>query len=255
MSVPRGWLSMGLLLVVGMACGKAPGEDGAASLPPRPVTIPLPPTNLPTIAEDGDELLLRQLDHLIDERDRRIAVLPNVVDGRFGRTPRIELRDPAAQEVLSQHAAARTALRLALEEAASRAGQGSADVLDRGRQRGQAAQLGPLSSANQLAVAECYKDLASASDGTASDVDAGLKALTKIDAGQLNETERPRQLYLTLWFQIEGLRKMGKDAPATERVTRLKAAQDTRTELINQYPSSALAQTSEALFAGIEVHP
>ena len=227
-------------------------EDGAPALPPRPVTVPLPPTNLPHVVDDPDELLLHQLDRLIEERDQSIAALPTAGDDRLGRTPRIELRDPAAQEVLSQHAAARAALRLALETAASRAGQGSSDVLDRGRPRGQAAQLGPLSSANQLAVAECYKDLASTSDGTPGDIEAGLKALASIDAGQLSDNERPRQLYLMLWFQLEGIRKLGKEALATERANRLKTARDTRTELANQYPTSALAQTSEALFAGLE---
>lgn len=233
-------------------------EDGAAALPPKPVTIPLPPIHAPSAVDDGDELLLRHLDNLIEERDRRIAALPSATlpaaDRQAGRTPHLDPRDPAAQEVLSQHAAARVELRRALEEAASRAGQGSADVLDRGRLRGQAAQLGPLSSANELAVAECYKDLAGSPAGTAAEVDAGLKALQRIDPTQLGDAERPRHLYLTLWFQLDGIRKLPKDAPATDRATRLKAAHDTRTELANQYPTSALSQTAEALFSGLDSH-
>jgi len=243
------------LLLALMLAGFANAEDGAAALPPKPATIPLPPTHAPVTMDDDDELLLRHLDQLIDERDRRIATLPSAVDHEAGRTPHLDLRDPAAQEALTQHAAARAELRKALEEAASRAGQGSADVLDRGRLRGQAAQLGPLSSANELAVAECYKDLAGSPDGTPADVDAGLKALHRIDPGQLNEAERPRHLYLTLWFQLDGIRKLSKDAPATDRANRLKAAHDTRSELANQYPTSALSQTAEALFSGLDAHP
>jgi hypothetical protein len=250
MSPPRAWLAVSLLALLGAL--NAYGEDGAPALPPRPVTIPLPPTHLPQVVEDPDELLLHQLARLIEERDRSIAVLPTANDGRLGRTPRIELRDLAAQEVLSQHAAARVALRLALDAAAARAGQGSGDILDRGRPRGQAAQLGPLSSANQLAIAECYKDLASTAEGTTGDIEAGLKALMSIDAGQLGDNERPRRLYLMLWFQLEGIRKLAKDAPAGDRANRLKVARDTSTELANQYPASALAQTSQALFAGLE---
>lgn len=243
------------LLLMALALGVAPAEDGAATLPPKASTVPLPPTQTQAVVDDGDELLLRHLDQLIEDRDRRIATLPSAIDRRTGRTPHLDPRDPTAQEVLTQHAAARAELRKALEEAASRAGQGSEDVLDRGRLRGQAAQLGPLSSANQLAVAECYKDLAGSPDGTPADVEAGLKALRSIDAGQLNDAERPRHLYLTLWFQLDGIRKLAKDAPATERVTRLKAAHDTRSELANQYPTSALSQTAEALFSGLDVHP
>lgn len=240
--------------------GVARAEDGAAALPPKPATIPLPPTHAPSTVDDGDELLLRHLDNLIEERDRRIATLPSTTlpttaDRQAGRTPQLDPRNPAAQEVLSQHAAARIELRKALEEAASRVGQGSADVLDRGRLRGQAAQLGPLSSANELAVAECYKDLAGSPEGTAAEVDAGLQALQRIDPTQLGDAERPRHLYLTLWFQLDGLRKLPKDAPATDRATRLKAARDTRTELANQFPTSALSQTAEALFAGLDAKP
>lgn len=248
---PRIWPILLIVLVVGFAYA----EDGAATLPPTPAMIPLPPSHVTSPEDDGDELLLRRLDQLIDQRDRRIATLPTTIDRQAGRTPHLDARDLAAQEALTQHAAARAELRKALEEAASRAGQGSEDVLDRGRLRGQAAQLGPLSSANELAVAECYKDLAGSPDGTATDNDAGLKALQRIDPTQLSDAERPRHLYLTLWFILDGIRKLPKDAPATDRANRLKAARDTRTELANQFPTSALSQTAEALFAGLDANP
>lgn len=246
----------GLMLLIGLP-GWATAEDGAKSLPPIPVTTPLPPTTQPSAAEEDDELLLKHLDRLIADRDQRISQLPSTgpAGAAVHRTPRIDTHDPAAQEALTQHAAARAELRKALEDAAAQAGQGQADVLDRGRPRGQAAQLGPLSAANQLAVAECYKDLAGGSGGTAADTDSGLKALMAIDASRLNDAERPRHLYLTLWFQLDGVRKLAKDAPAAERAKRLQAARDTRTDLANQYPASALSQTADALFAGLDDHP
>ena len=41
--------------------GVARAEDGAAALPPKPATIPLPPTHAPSTVDDGDDLLLLRL--------------------------------------------------------------------------------------------------------------------------------------------------------------------------------------------------
>ncbi len=263
----RRWLIfvLGLtVLLAGTAAQAAEGsgppaaeknQDGAATLPPQAATTPLPPGQLPSFYDDSDELLLKHLDELIAERDRKIAGLPLGAEPSLAtshRTPRIDPRDPQAQEALTQHAAARVILRQALEDAAARSGQGETDVLDRGRPRSQAAQLGPLAAVNQLAIAECYKDLAATVDGSALDVTAGLAALAAIDATHLTDSERPRHLYLTLWFQLDQVRKMPPDAPANERARLVKIAYETRSDLANQFPTSALSQTAEALFSGID---
>lgn len=243
-----------LLALCGLLAAAHAAEDIAPQLPPVPVSTPLPPSARP-VQHDDDDALLGRIDHLIQERDKRISELLKdgaVPNPTAGRTPRIENPDPATLEVLKAHAAARDELRKALESAAGRATRTGQDVLDRGRPRAQAVQTGPLEALNQLAIAECYKDLAGAPDGLMADVTKGQEALTAIDLSMLTETERPRMLYLTLWFQLDALRKLPKDTPAEERRKRLLAAHEAQGELNNQFPGSALAQTAEALFSGLE---
>ena len=229
-------------------------EDVAPALPPEPMTVPLPPTAQAAVRDD-DDALLQRIDAQVQTRDQRISemlkdgVTPNPT---AGRTPRLSTEDANTLDVLKAHAEARTALRKALEEAAKRGGRATEDVLDRGRPRVQAAQTGPLSAQNQIAIAECFKDLAGGPDGTAEDLAGGLAALNLIDAGRLPETERPRLLYLALWFELEHVRRLKPGASEPERLKHLTSARERQAELLNQFPTSPLAQTAEALFAGLE---
>jgi hypothetical protein len=232
----------------------ATADDVAPPIAPQPATTPLPPTLAPGEHANPDEALLQRLDRLIQSRDQAMAemlkdgVSPNPV---AGRTPHADRPDAPTLEALKAHAEARRDLRAALDQAAKR-GQGtSKDILDRGSPRAQAGQTGPLVALNQLAIAECWKDLASAPDGTAADVDSGIAALAATDASCLADSDRPRLLYLELWFQLEGVRKLAKDAPAAERSKRLAAARERQADLVNQFPASPLAQTADALFAGL----
>ena len=245
------------ILLAGLALGTTAlwsAEDVVPGLPPEPMTNPLPPT-AQAVARDDDDALLQRIETLVQTRDERISellkdgVTPNPT---AGRTPRLSTEDARILEMLKAHAEARTALRKALEEAASRSGRATEDVLDRGRPRVQAAQTGPLSAQNQIAIAECFKDLAGGPDGSAADLAGGLAALKLVDAGRLPETERPRLLYLALWFELEHVRRLKPGASEPERLKHLAAARERQAELLNQFPASPLAQTAEALFAGLE---
>jgi hypothetical protein len=234
--------------------GAATVDEVAPPIAPQPVTTPLPPTLAPGEHANPDDALLQRLDRQIQSRDRTMAemmkggISPNPV---AGRTPHADRPDAPTMEALKAHAEARRDLRAALDQAAKRGQGASKDILDRGTPRAQAGQTGPLTALNQLAIAECWKDLAGAPDGTAADVESGLAALAATDASRLSDGDRPRLLYLGLWFQLEGVRKLPKDAPATERSKRLAAARDRQSDLVNQFPASPLAQTAEALFAGL----
>lgn len=236
------------------AAALAAAEDIAPPLPPLPATAPLPPS-AQAVPRDDDDALLQRIDQLISSRDQRISEL--LKEGvapvqAAGRTPRLDTEDAAVLDVLRAHAQARTDLRKALEEAAKRGGRPTEDLLDRGRPRVQAAQTGPLEALNQLAIAECYKDLAGSPEGTAGDLAAGLAALQATDAAKLAESERPRLLYLSLWFELETVRRLPRDAPDAERAKLLAEAREKQAELVNQFPASPLAQTAEALFAGLD---
>lgn len=229
-------------------------EDAAPPLPPMPSTTPLPPS-AQAVPRDDDDALLQRIDQLISTRDQRISEMIKegvAPDRTAGRTPRLDTDDATVLDVLRAHAQARTDLRKALEEAAARGGRPAEDPLDRGRPRVQAAQTGPLEALNQLAIAECYKDLAGSPDGSPADLAAGLAALQATDAAKLAESERPRLLYLSLWFVLESVRRLPRDAPDAERAKLLAEAREKQTELVNQFPASPLAQTAEALFAGLD---
>lgn len=244
---------------IAVACGLAASllgaaEDIAPPLPPLPSTAPLPPS-AQAVPRDDDDALVQTIDRLIATRDQRISELLKegvAPDRTAGRTPRLDTADTAVLDLLRAHAQARTDLRKALEEAAARGGRPAEDPLDRGRPRVQAAQTGPLEALNQLAIAECYKDLAGSPEGTAADLAAGLAALQTTDAAKLAESERPRLLYLSLWFGLESVRRLPRDAPDAERAKLLAAAREKQAELVNQFPASPLAQTAEALFAGLD---
>ncbi len=247
-----------VLLALGLGLRAAAGaEDLAPTLPPLPATTPLPPS-VEAVHRDDDSELLQRIDRLIQDREGRIAALVKEGAGPdpvAGKTPRIETEDPATIATLKAHAEARSELRKALDAAARRNAQGNRDVLDRGRPRAQAAQAGPLTAQNQLAIAECWKDLAGSPDGGLADLESGIAAIAATDTAKLPDAERPRMLYLALWFQLETARRLPADAPAAERAKRVATARERQAELASQFPDSALTRTAEALFAGVETTP
>ena len=168
-----------------------------------------------------------------------------------GVAPAPDTANPAIAQPLKEHTAARRELRQALVDYIERTPHDRMDVLDRGARRAQLALSGPLVAANQLAVAECWKDLASAPAGSRKEVAEGLASLDLVDATKLPEDDRPRALYLRLWFLCEDIRKAAH--PAEARAQALAKARAIQTELTTTFPASELALTSEALFAALDL--
>ncbi len=236
------------LLTLVAACSLL-AEDGLATLPPAPRTVPVPPIPDAEVTLPEDERLQRRLDRLVRERDlvigqrqqRGAAAVPPLPDGT----------DPAFVRPVKEHASARRELRQALIDYIERTPHDRIDVLDRGARRAQLALAGPLVAANHLAVAECWKDLASAQGGTRAEVAEGLASLDALDGTKLPEDDRPRALYLRLWFLCEDIRKAAH--PPEARAQALAKARNIQAELAAAFPASELSLTSEALFAALDL--
>jgi hypothetical protein len=237
----------------------APGADTAPALDPQPRTVPAPPGVVSaSAARSTTDALLERIERAVIERDRGIstAVQQGIVAPASGATPdEIPGAPPAESEtLLKEHADARRVLRSALEQAVSRGIRPASDVLDRGSPRAKAAQVGPLQAANRLAIAECWKDLATAPDGSSTgmgDLDQGLAALGSIDPIALDAAQQIRRSYLTLWFRTEYLRRLPGDAPAADKTRLLAEARTAQQELAASAPGSPLAAAGEALFIGL----
>lgn len=240
-------LPLVLLACVPLALTAA--EDGVPTLPPAPRTAPVPPNPDGEVGLSEDERLQRRLDRLVRDRDQVIGDKHQA--GAPAALPSLDPADPAWTKPIQEHGAARRDLRQALIDYIERTPHDRMDVLDRGARRAQLALAGPLVAANQLSIAECWKDLAAAPTGTRQEVAEGLAALDQIDATKLSDDDRPRALYLRLWFLCEDIRKASH--PADARAAALAKARTVQAELTSSFPASELALTSESLFAALDL--
>jgi hypothetical protein len=224
-------------------------DDGLPTLPPTPRTVPVPPIPDAEVGLPEDERLQRRLDRLVRDRDQVIGVLHQA--GEAVPVPTPDPADPAVAKPLKEHAAARRELRQALVDYIERTPKEKIDPLDRGARRAQLALAGPLVAANYLAVAECWKDLASAPSGTRQQIAEGLASLDSVDPTKLPDGDRPRALYLRLWFLCEDIRKAALAGEA--RTQAIAKARTVQAELTGTFPVSELALTSESLFAALDL--
>ena len=227
-------------------------EDGSPPLPPQPRTTPGTPA-LEKADANAEDQLQRRIDREVHNRDQAISVLMQA--GTAANVPEPDAKDPQFAEPMKAAKAARRDLKIALEDYVSRTPRVQKDVLDRGERRTQAGLAAPLEAQNLLAIAECYKDLASGPQGTAQDVTDGQESLAKLDLARLPDGDRPRAVYLRLWFQLEKLRKAPADLPVTDRRKWMTEARAIQNELTSQFPASELSLTADALFRGLEDAP
>ena len=97
----RPWQRSVRILLAGVALGASAlwsAEDVAPTLPPEPMTIPLPLTAQAAVRDD-DDALLQRIDAQVQTRDQRISdllkegVTPNPT---AGRTPKLSARPQEA---------------------------------------------------------------------------------------------------------------------------------------------------------------
>jgi hypothetical protein len=240
-----------IVVVTSLLCcaALASGEEDPAlpGLAPVPRLVPLTPVvGLPE-RDDADEKLLRRIAEQAREREQRIAEL---LDAHGGARP--PLADTSAPELVrprKDRDQAWAALQAALQKAPERA-RAQGDPLDAGTAVNQARQEPLISAANQLRIAECYRDLAAAPMPDGKELDTGLDVLAKLDPGLLAESERPRYHYLRTWFLAE----QARHASGPERARLLLEAQAAAREL-QARPDSELAAAAQALFIGLSPPP
>ena len=223
--------------------GAAPSPPtlGAAPVDAAPHARPLLPQDVDDPRAGEDERLQRRLTERVRALDGRIATM---VDERGGERPPPASDDAAAlAEPRRRRDDAYSAFRRALQDRVARGSGPSRDTLDAATPQAKERVRVPLAAVNQLAIAECYKDLASAPEGDDDDLGRGQRALDAVDAAGLAESELPRLYYMRAWFLAEVARR----APPEERSAKADAARAAAKDLARAYPLSELARAAQAL--------
>ena len=226
------------------------GEDiGLPPLDPQPKTAPLAPLALDLAKLSDSERLRRRLEELVRERDSRARELQD----RYGdlRLPRPSVAGTPLEEPAKERDRAWDDLQRELNTYAETHAHSEQDVLNAAKPGRQAAQHSTLAASNQLRIAECYHDLAADGKPTTADLAAGMAALTRLDANELPESERPRLHYLRVWFLAEQARQATGD-------THDKLVGEARTaagRLRQEFPTSDLSPAAERLVASFALAP
>jgi hypothetical protein len=221
-------------------------ESGLPPLDPLPKVVPLAPLAGDPAKLSDSERLRRRLEELVRDRDGRAHELLS----RYGdlRPPHRSLAGTPLEEPAKERDRAWDDLQRELSAYAENHAHTEQDVLNAAKPGRQAAQHGTLAASNQLRIAECYHDLAADGKPTAGDLAAGMDALVHLDAGELPESERPRLLYLRVWFLVEQARQ-------TDGEPRAKLVGDARasaSRLRQEFATSDLAPAAERLVAALE---
>ncbi|HYE08070.1 MAG TPA: hypothetical protein VEL07_21325 [Planctomycetota bacterium] len=241
-----------LLLVVAGATfaaeddGALPPLVGAAPIAPAPYLRPLLPADVDDPRADEDERLQRRLAERVRELDSRAMAL--IADNGGERPRAVAARGPALEEPRRRRDTAWADFRRALQDRAAHGVRAAPDALDAADPQGQERARTPVASVNQLAIAECYKDLTASAEGTRDDLVQGVRALDAVDVPGLPESELPRLYYLRLWFLAEDARR----TPADERAAKTAAARAAAKDLAARFPSSELARTAPTLIIDLD---
>lgn len=207
--------------------------------PPMPALFPDPAQAKDQSALSAEDAFNKKFRELQIGHELRIAELLTIIDGR--NTP-IASNSPAVE-----------AARMARNEALQRASAQAQDYIARRRTTtnganpvdapAQASSMDSLGAHNHLAVADCYRRLLLEKSST-DDLQAGVAALSTVDAAQLGEADLPTLFYLRTWFLAERARISTNAAEATSF---REQASDSARLLLRDYPHSALARTAQDL--------
>lgn len=212
----------------------------AGPLGPAPSTAPLLPSTAPT---GGDDLLTR-LAERIRQADERIAALGGATRPQ---AQAMTTTSPEALRAQRDRDEALESFQRALQDYLARGGGASRDRLAVADARGEAEQRRTFDAGNELAVAECYRELLAAGKGQDGDVEGGWQALGHIQPDRLPEPDLPRFLYLRVWFTAERARRAAPDA----RPALIADAQQQARDLAARFPASELARTAPTLTADL----
>jgi hypothetical protein len=235
------------LVVMLVACTLARAEDGVPSQLPLPRSAPLAPVQMDDTPADQGDRILRDLDRATRDRDERIQAILRMSEGirpgavadlgRGFERPRAE-RDKALVD-----------LRAALDDWLGRTHRSDKDVLDPATATRQAAQVTPLSAENQIAIAECLRDLAleEIPELRENRLAEGLKEISALPP-EIPEYLRPRAAWLNVFFLAELARLPGDTAQRADLAARARAAAEV---FPAAYPSSELTPAVTALVADL----
>jgi hypothetical protein len=249
-------LARSFLLMSAIACAfgadeplkTPPKTTNSTGLGPQPVAQPMMPDADDDATLSPEARLDRRLNELVRACDHKINA---IIKDRGGERPTGE---PIA---LASHEQQRKERDQAWQDfhktmqaylAKSRSHRlDTATITD---PKAKAEQNAALNASNQLAIAECYKELIASSKAKPEDFAAGMKALD-IDPKQLPPIEQPRHGYLRVWYVAEQARR----STGEDRAKFVKAAQQAQLDLNNQFPHNSLAQTAQALLLDLDLAP
>jgi hypothetical protein len=228
-------------------------EPGLPALGPVPHSTPLAPPSENETTLSPDQRLQRQLHEEMRERDRMIEALKLQTDSLS--QPGASAANPVISAKLEQPRKDRDQawdeLQRSLHAFDDSSVHAKHDVLDAVRPAGQLAQIGPLSSVNQLRVATCYQELASSPNAAPADVSAGFAVLDQLNPSDLPESERTRYQYLRVWFLAE----QARTSSGAPRAKLVKAARAALQVLQQMGSASELATTASSLLIDLNDPP
>lgn len=218
-------------------------QPGLGPVPRLDPVLPRPTVSL----LDDDQSLLRLLEQRLGGIDERIREILRRYEGLrpSGRV----LDFPELAEARSQRDAAWQELQ---DEVQNDDQTGvRQDLLDRpaDERPGDPEQL-RLQAQNQLAVARCFYDLATA--GSEPDADAlieGREVVDTIEISDLSPADRPFVVYYRFAFALEAARR----SQGAARESHWRVAQRFRDQLKRDYPDSYLSMTADTLVLNASV--
>ncbi|MFW5846235.1 MAG: hypothetical protein ACOCXJ_08410 [Planctomycetota bacterium] len=196
---------------------------------------------------DPDQQLLQQLRIRMQEIDDTIR---DILSRHSGLRPASAVRDlPELASAQDHRDAAWELLQEVISREESR--QEPSDVLDApAEEAGIDPEHQRLEAQNQLAVARCYYELATA--GAEADVDAlreGFEVVEQLEPEHLPVGDRPQLWYYRFVFNLE----LARRSSGPDREEHWQRALHRRDELKRRYPDSYLAITADSLVVSDEM--
>ena len=223
-------------LVINLLAAATIEERGP--LPPQPRDNPIPPQPDRTQLSEA-ERLRNQLEQRMRDLETRIA---DILHQYNGKAPAVDTRFQIdlEEERIERNEAWRE-LQASLQQEMTAIPHRPEDELDRPAEKVNDSAYRALRAGNKLSMAECYQQLVGDDMTVTEPIHLGEQVLAEIAIDDLLVEDRPRFLYLRVWFAAELARRVG----GSEGLAHRQRALGHFADLKGQFPHSVLKDAAD----------